>query len=135
MLLVLQPNALVEEVAPASDALSQQESDADNIQQGQELHLAYLCHQKSCQKAADDAAVNGESAFPDIEDAFPVAGVVVPVQQNVIGTCAHHAADDAADDAVHDTVGVQPVLFHLGESVDHRQHQPQGDEDAVPLDV
>lgn len=41
---------LVEEVAPASDALSQQESDADNIQQGQELHLAYLCHQSPARK-------------------------------------------------------------------------------------
>ena len=126
---------LIEEVAPAADALSQQEPDAHDVQQGEELHLADLCHQKAHQQTADDAAVNGKPAAANVENAFPVAGVIAPVQQHVVGTGTHHAADDAADDAVQHAVRIQPVLFHLGECVDHCQHQSQRDENAVPLNV
>ena len=125
---------MIREIAPAPDALADQESEGRNIKHRQEPYLAQLADDRTDQQRTDQAAVDCKAAVADIEDRFPVSGVAVPVENHVVQSCADDTADHAADDAVQRTVGIQTEAAHSAERVDHCKHHAGRDEKPVPCD-
>ena len=125
---------MVHEVAPSADALSDQEADRNNVVGREQAHLAQLADDRTDEKCTDDAAVDRETAVPDVEDRFPVARVAVPVEDDVVQARADDAADDTADDAVDRAVCVNAEASHALERIHHCKHHADRDEHAVPCD-
>ena len=80
----------IDEVAPASDALSDQQRRADEVEHRQYLHLAQLAEQSSDQKRADETAVDRKSAVPYLEYAHGVILELAPLEYDVIRSCADY---------------------------------------------
>ena len=58
----------IEPVSPAAEGLSQHKPGGDDVAESQSRKAAFPAEQKQHQETADDAAVNGQAAFPDAED-------------------------------------------------------------------
>ena len=125
---------MVHEVAPASDTLADQEAERYDVVHREQPHLAQLADHRADNQGADDTAVDREAAVPDVEDRFPVAGIALPVEDDVVQSCADDTADDAADDAVQCAVGVQTEAAHSAECIEHGEHHADRDQHAVPCD-
>ena len=57
----------IEEVSPAADALADQQAQGHDVQIGAKLLLFQLGEEQQAQDGADDAAVDGDAALPDVE--------------------------------------------------------------------
>ena len=56
----------VEEVAPAAHALADEQAQGHDVQIGGQLLLFDFGEEQQAQDRADDAAVNGDAALPDV---------------------------------------------------------------------
>ncbi len=74
---------LVDKVAPAAHALTNQEAYPNQIKERQDGDAADLGHQAAKHKCADDRAVNGNTALADI-DHLPDAFILERRKHNII---------------------------------------------------
>ena len=74
----------VEVIAPAADALTEHKRRCNDVQQGQYGDFVLSADQPRGDQAADYAAVNGHSAFPDIENGKQVFAVIIEAKGDVI---------------------------------------------------
>ena len=125
----------VHEVAPAAEDLADQHRHGGQVQHRARGELLRPAHDEQRDHAADDAAVDGQPALPDIQGGDGVVGIQVPVEHAVIDP----RADDA--DGHHPQNSVEDVVLHESEArgpvhhVEHREQEARRDDDAVPVDV
>ena len=125
---------LIDKVAPAADALAHQEAHGHHVEEGQQRDPAPAGGQPAEDERADDAAVDGQAAVPH-RDHIP-DGLVLKGRHGHIGDAGADDAHDGADHHhVHQAVGVEAEVRRIVEGQRHAQDEPQGDEDAVPVDV
>ena len=124
---------LIEEVAPATDRLTDQEAGHRNIQNRQELHLADLRHDQTTDQRADDRAVDRDTAVADIEDLTRMRRKIIPFEDDVIGARADDGGDDADDHAVDQLIAVNVIAMRIAIGVDDRQKQTGRNQDPVPI--
>ena len=74
----------IDVIAPAADALTEHKRRCDDVQQGQHGDFMLSADQSRGDQAADYAAVNGHSAFPDIENGKHVFAVIIEAKGDVI---------------------------------------------------
>ena len=125
---------LVDKVAPAADALTDQETDGSHVEHGENIHLPPFCDQAADEQRADDAAVNAEAALLDVEDLKRVLQILVArVKQHVVKTRADDAADQTADDRIKQVVLVDIHFFARCKAVQNGEQKADADDDAVPV--
>ena len=81
----------VKKVSPAADALRQDHPGDDDVRQLGQGEFVPPGIDQGCQRPADDAAVDGQSAVPDVEDGERVDGVFLPLEGHIVQA----RADDA----------------------------------------
>ena len=131
---------LIDEVAPASDSLTYEETDNRDIEHGEHLYLAYLTDYEPDQYRAYKTAVYGKSAVSGIDHSFQGLAdgaffVVIEIKQDVVEPCADDTSDNTADNGVNGSVGINAEPFHSRENIEYREDKSEGDDDAVPLDI
>ena len=124
----------VDEVAPPADRLREDEPADREVGHGQELHLPPAADEAAHEKSADHAAVDGDAALPEVEDADRVVRVDLPAEDHVVEARADDPADDRADDDVEHPVGVEAEGAGALQDIEDREQEPRRDDDAVPAD-
>ena len=75
---------LVDEVAPASQRLRDQDIGKDRVHDAQPVHLHAAEVPQAEGHARDQTAVNGQSALPDIKDADGIGYVSFPLEDHIV---------------------------------------------------
>ena len=126
---------LVEEVAPSADTLTDQETNHHDVENGQEFHLLDLGDDQAAEQGADDAAVDRETAFVDIEQLVEVAAVVIPFEDTEIQPCADDAGDQSGKNTIHQLAGIDVVTRRALVAVHYGKQQADRDDQAVPINL
>ena len=125
----------VEEVAPAADALADEEAQGNHVQHHQGLDLAALAENDDADDRTDDAAVDGQAALPDIEGRDGVGGVLLrPAEDDVISAGAENREGGDPQDAVDQVILFQAEVLRAAAGVHDAQDQAEGDDRAVIMD-
>ena len=111
---------LIDEVAPAANALPDQKAQRHQIKQRQQRHLAPFGGQGAEHKRTDDRAIDGDAALADV-DHLPEALILKGCHSYVINTGTDDGHDRADGHNVHQTVRVDAVVHGIAEGVEHRQ--------------
>ena len=126
---------LVEEVAPPADGLPQHQPGRDQIGQRPEADLFPLGEDQRGDHAADDGAVDGDAAVPDVQHADGIVRVLLPLKDHIVDARKHDGRGDGQQRVVQHAVGVDALLLGLHVDHHHRNDHRQRDEYAVPVDV
>ena len=84
---------------------------------------------------ADDAAVDGQAALPNIEDPNGVGRIGIPLENAVVQSGAQHRKGNDAQHAVDEIIFLQAEFLAAAAGIQHRQHHTQGDQYAIPMDL
>ena len=125
----------VDEVAPAADALADEQAERRKVAQARKRQLLDPAVHEKADERADNAAVDGDAALPDGDDFARVLGVVAPLEHHVVNACADDAERHADDEAVHQVVRGDAEFLRARAHVERRQNKAGADDDAVPVDV
>ena len=121
----------VKEIAPAADDLPQDQPVSAGIQQQTYIDLFDLTVDGHRGNAANDTAVNSQSAAPQIKDLQQVILIHIPHKDDIIDPGADYGQDQQVDPDVPDRVWIQTCLFgHMGGQQKAGQHG-QGYHDPV----
>ena len=85
------------------------------------------------QNARDHAAVDGESALPDLERVDGVVAVVAPLEDDVVQPRADDGQRDHPDEKVIERVRLDAAAAAVPRTVEHREDEAHGDDRAVPV--
>lgn len=125
----------VEEVAPASDGLRQchgREQEVGDIENGKLLEMT---EQDGREETEKKAAVDGEAALPDIEDAREVVAIEIEIEENIISASADDAEREDEKGEVQDGIRIEVMTGSSSAADENGQCGTAGDENAVPADV
>ena len=125
----------VHEVAPSAHKLADDDAHARHIEQDCGRNFLMLCDDKQRNCAADDAAVDGKPALPDIEDGNGIIGVKFPIENAVIQTCADDTDGRRPEDHIEHIVLRDAEVLCPREHIKHGEQESGGNDDAVPVDV
>ena len=125
----------VHEVAPAAHELADDDAHARHVEQDGGRDLLDLCNDEQRDGAADDAAVDGKSALPDVEDGDGIVGVELPIENAVVQPRADNADGHGPEDHVEHVVLRDAEVLCPREHIEHSEQEACGDDDAVPVDI
>ena len=124
----------IHKVAPAADGLADQKAQGNQIHQRTQTQLFDPGVDDDADGRADDTAVNGQAAFPDVEDGDGIVLIAVPGEDAVVKSCAQNGKGHDAQHTVENVVIGKAELLAAAHTVDHGQYQAQGDDHAVKVD-
>ena len=125
----------VDEIAPAADALADEQAERREIAQARERELFDAAVHEQADERADDAAVDSDAALPDGDDLARVLRVVAPFENDVVDTRADDAEGHADDEAVGEVIRGDAEVLRPGIDVERGEDKAGADDDAVPVDV
>ena len=128
----------VEEVAPAADGLPEQQTDAGQVQKGQDLELPHAGIDQHAEHRADDAAVDGKAAAADVEEAVPRdagAEELVPLEDDIVQARADDGGRQADEHEIENVVLRDAELLGPAQAVRHGEQNADGNDDAVEFDL
>lgn len=123
----------VDEVAPAADALPDEQAGRAHVRHRAEGDLFLPAPDDAGQQPRDHAAVDGEPALPDLERVDGVAAVVAPLEDDVVQPRADDGQRDHPDEKVIERVRLDAAAAAVPRAVEHRQNEAHGDDHAVPV--
>ena len=124
---------LVDEIAPAPDGLAQGDGGRGQVGQPQEGQPLAPGVQPARQHAADDAAVDGHAALPDVQRPDGIGGVFPPREQHIVEPGAHDGRGNADQRKVQRRVPGQVQAPFPRPGQRHGQGHADGDDHAVPV--
>ena len=125
----------VEEVAPAADALADEQTVDREIAERAEGDRPLAAPQDHEREPREDAAVDGETALPDLEDIEQVAGILVPAEDHVIQPRADDDRRDQPEDEVIEIVRRDADEFFAAVgAVEDAEQKAQRDHRAVKIE-
>ena len=83
----------IEEVAPASNGLSQGHGRHQDIKQGPKGQFPPAAIEQGGEAATQECPMDGDPAMPDREGFWPIARVLAPFQGHVIGPGPNHGPE------------------------------------------
>ena len=125
----------VHKVSPAAHKLADDDAHARHVEQDGSRNFLALRNDEQRDRAADDAAVDGKSALPDVEDGNGIVGVELPIENAVIQPGADHADGYGPEDHVKHVVLRDAEVLRPREHIENSEQEPGGNDDAVPVDV
>ena len=125
----------VDKVAPAADALADQQAERGQIAQGGKRQLFHPAVNQQRDQHADHRAVDRNAAVPDGDDLGRVLAVIAPLEDHIIDARADNAGRHADDQAVDQVVRGDAKLLDTRIDIQRREHKADADDDAVPVDV
>ena len=125
----------VEEVAPAADALADEQTQGHEVQVGGQLLLLYLGKEEQTQDRADDAAVDGDAALPDVEGGDGIVLVVLPLEGYIVDPGADDGQGHGEEQGVGDQVEVRTEVLGPLPQIEDAQQEAEGDDNAVEIDL
>ena len=124
----------VHEIAPTADALADEEAQHHHVQQGSHLDLLDLAEDADAQDCTQNTAIDGQAAFPDVEELVQMLAVVVPGEDAVIKSGAEDGEGGHPQHAVHQVIFLDAELAAALATVEHRQDQAEGNDHTVIID-
>ena len=125
----------VDEIAPAADALADQQSERRQVAQAGKGQLFDPAVHKQGDHHADHRAVDRNAAVPDGDDLGRVLAVIVPFKDDVVNARADDADRHADDQAVHKVVRGDAKFLYAGVDVQRGKDKADADDDAVPVNI
>ena len=125
----------VEEVAPASGGLPDEETQAHQIQHGSQLQLFDPGEHGDADNGPQNAAVDGDAALPDVQHRDGVGGVILPGKRHIVDPGTDNGKGCDPEDAVKDVILRQAELLAPAGAIEGCQEQARGNDDAVKIDV
>ena len=124
----------VDEVAPPANGLADEKAQRYHIQQSSDFDLLDAAQQQNPRHCAQNAAVNGKATVPDVQHGNGVLGVIRPGENAVIRPGAKNSKGRDPQHTVQQIVLLDTELTAPAAGVDYRQHQTDGDNEAVIMD-
>ena len=129
----------IDKIAPPSHTLANEKAEHAHIRKGKKIELFYLTEYDQRQRCGDNAAINGQTAVPDIQhfaqiQASPCVPEEVQIKHNVVQPRPYDRQGHGKKEKVDDIVGLdaKPRGHFIAEQ--HRQQKTGGNNDAVPVD-
>lgn len=112
----------------------------DQVGHGQEGQLFTLAHHQAGQDAADDAAVDGQTAIPDGDGLAPLElplGVPIEgqVEYDVVNAGTDNADGQPPQEHIQKVILFDAEILRPPAAKSSGQQEASGDDDAVPVDV
>lgn len=125
----------VEVIAPAADGLRQQNAGDQRIRQCEKIQLFPPGIEERRQQAAQDPAVDGDAAFPDIQYGNGIRPELIQTHENVVKPRAHDPEGNdpkrQVDNGVLRQLAAAFLLFCQQNGAENARH----DQHAVPADA
>ena len=125
----------VHEVAPATENLPDNHAHRGVIQHNKRRNLFYPAQNQDRDRTADDAAVNGKPALPDVEHRDGVVSVEVPVEHAVVKPRADNADRHRPQHKVQHVVLRNAEGLRAVHHIQNRQQKAARNNNAVPVDI
>ena len=131
---------LVDEVAPSTHDLSDEQAHNRQVSHGQEGQLFIFAHHQAGQDTADDAAVDGQTAIPDGDGLAPLElplGVPIEgqVEYDVVNAGTDNADGQPPQEHIQKVILFDAEILRPPAAKSSGQQEASGDDDAVPVDV
>ena len=123
----------IEEIAPASDRLSQHDAGERRISHRQHGQLLYTAHDKRHDQGADDSAVDGKPAAAQIENFLEIVLIIIPLERHIVGAGAHNGADHCPQNDIQSLIGVNPAGAVVRKIDPQSQSEARCNDDTVPV--
>ena len=123
----------VDEVAPAADALADEQTGRADVRHDAEGDLLFPAPDDAGQQSRDHAAVDGEPALPDLERVDGVLPVVAPLEDDVVQPRADDGDRDHPDEKIVERVRRDAAAAAVPRAVKHCEDEAHGDNHAVPV--
>ena len=125
----------VEEVAPASDGLSQCNGRSHQVCSAEKVNFFPAAEEIRYGETGNQTAVDGKAALTGIENFRPVAGILFPAENNIIGTCADDGCRHHEDHQIQNKIRVNSVARCTEVTDDGCNQKTASDEEAIPHDI
>ena len=125
----------VEEVPPAANQLTDQQTQGHDVQIGRQLLLLELGEEQQPQNGADDAAVDGDAPLPDVEGGDGIVLVEIPAEDHVVDPGADNGRGHGEENGVRHQVKVGAEFLDPLFGVEDGQQKTQGDDQPVVVDL
>ena len=125
---------LVEEVAPASDGLPERQARRGDVEIGPHGQPPQPGVAAADEDAAQDPAVDGESALPDREDLRGNHRVVVEVERDVVEARADQTAQERELGRLEEVLGIEAAAPGIAMRQPEPDRHRRGHEQAVPAE-
>ena len=125
----------VDEIAPAADALADEQAERREIAQARERELFDAAVHEQADERADDAAVDSDAALPDGDDLARVLRGSSPIRKR---RSRYAQMMPRGTQMMRQSVRlseVMPKSFVRGIDVERGEDKAGADDDAVPVDV
>ena len=91
-------------IAPTADALTEHKRGRDNVQQCQHGNLVLSADQLCRNQPADDAAVDGQTAFANVENGKQIITVIVETESHIIQPRTDNAERNGIEHEIDDRI-------------------------------
>ena len=126
---------LIEEVAPATETLTDQKADHNYIQNRKKAHFLYFRDDKTSRDSADYAAVNRQAALMNIENFDRMGKIIVPLKNAEVQSRADYSGYYTDENAVHQLVEIELETRSRLVSIENSEHKSRGNNQTVPIDL
>ena len=125
----------VHEVAPPAADLADDHTHRGVVEHDQRRDLLHAAQNKHSDRAADDTAVDRQTALPDVEHGDGVITVQIPIEHAVVKPRAHNADGNRPQHEIQHVVLREPERFRPVDHVKNRQQKAAGNDDTVPVNL
>ena len=126
----------IEEVAPTADHLANHKTQRDQVQHRKDGDLLNkLTMDEYTDGSADDRAIDGDAALPDVEHRQGPVGVHLPLEDAVVGPGAGDGEGGHPQHTVQHVIFFDAELLAAAGGIDHCQNQAEGNDHAVKMDA
>ncbi len=126
----------IDKIAPPPDDLADEQPQGAHIQEGQGVKPLAVAppKQQHDQDPHDHAAINGQSALPDLHDVAQVLAVIIPAVYHVIEPGPHHCAGQGDQQQIDHRIGVGLKLAGAAHHIHCRQQKSRRQKHTIPAD-
>ena len=124
----------VEEIAPAANALTNEETHQHHIQHRGQPQLFHPAQHRHTGNGTQHTAIDGDTALPDIQHGNGICRILLPTEGAVIDPGADNGKGCHPQHAVQNVIFLQTELAAALTGISHSQYQSQGNGQAIIMD-
>ena len=124
----------VEEIAPTANRLTDQKSQRGEVQSSTQRELFDFAIDNDADGCANDTAVNGKTAVPNVEHFNGICLVLVPSKYAVIGSGANNGKGNDRQSSVKNVILGQTKLLASAQAVNGCQQDTKSNQQSIIID-
>ncbi len=125
----------IEEVSPASNGLCQRDGWCDQVCSVEKPNFLITTDKVSHQEAEYQAAMDGKTTAPDVQNFRPVTSILFPAEDDIVTAGTDDGRRNHKDNQIQNEVRVDTVPLGTHIRYEGCKHESASDQHAIPHDI